>query len=63
MIIGFSVGYKALNNIGASQRWLDLFHDFGLAPDSLVFHVSMEIGRLLALALIVKCFLFISIKK
>ena len=78
-IIGLSVVYKALDNMGAFQRWLGfqpntkvatlvfgLFHGFGLAtkiieyeisPDGLVpnllaFNVGVEIGQLLALAVI-----------
>lgn len=78
-IIGLSVVYKALDNLGAFQRWLGfqpntkaatlifgLFHGFGLAtkileyeisPDGLVpnllaFNVGVEIGQLLALAII-----------
>jgi len=78
-IIGLSVVYKALDNIGAFQRWLGfqpntkaatlvfgLFHGLGLAtkileydvsPDGLVpnllaFNVGVEIGQLLALAVI-----------
>ncbi|MGK8342936.1 HupE/UreJ family protein [Pseudomonas aeruginosa] len=78
-IIGLSVVYKALDNIGAYQRWFGfqpntkaatlifgLFHGFGLAskiqeyevsPDGLVpnllaFNVGVEIGQLLALAVI-----------
>lgn len=78
-IIGFSVVYKALDNIGAFQRWLGfqpntkmatlvfgLFHGFGLAtkileyeisPDGLVpnllaFNLGVEIGQLMALAVI-----------
>ncbi|MGE0315862.1 MAG: HupE/UreJ family protein [Lautropia sp.] len=78
-IIGLSVVYKALDNIGAFQRWFGfqpntkvatlvfgLFHGFGLAtkileyeisPDGLVpnllaFNVGVELGQLLALALI-----------
>ena len=78
-IIGLSVVYKALDNLGAFQRWLGfqpdtkaatlvfgLFHGFGLAtkileyeisPDGLVpnllaFNVGVEIGQLLALAVI-----------
>jgi len=78
-IIGLSVVYKALDNIGAFQRWLGfqpntktatlvfgLFHGFGLStkiieyeisPDGLVpnllaFNVGVEIGQLLALAII-----------
>ena len=78
-IIGLSVVYKALDNLGAFQRWFGfqpntkiatlvfgLFHGFGLAtkiieyeisPDGLVpnliaFNVGVEIGQLLALAVI-----------
>ncbi len=78
-IIGLSVVYKALDNIGAFQRWFGfqpdtrmatlvfgLFHGFGLAtkileyeisPDGLVpnllaFNVGVELGQLLALAVI-----------
>ncbi|MDO9202911.1 MAG: HupE/UreJ family protein [Hydrogenophaga sp.] len=78
-IIGLSVVYKSLDNLGAFQRWLGfqpntkaatlifgLFHGFGLAtkileyeisPDGLVpnllaFNVGVEIGQLLALAII-----------
>ena len=78
-ILGLSVVYKALDNLGAFQRWLGfqpntkvatlvfgLFHGFGLAtkiieyeisPDGLVpnllaFNVGVEIGQLLALAVI-----------
>ena len=78
-IIGLSVVYKALDNLGAFQRWLGfqpntkaatlvfgLFHGLGLAtkileyeisPDGLVpnllaFNVGVEIGQLLALAVI-----------
>lgn len=78
-IIGLSVVYKALDNLGAYQRWFGfqpdtkaatlvfgLFHGFGLAtkileyrisPDGLVpnllaFNVGVEIGQLLALAVI-----------
>lgn len=78
-IIGLSVVYKALDNLGAFQRWLGfqpntkvatlvfgLFHGFGLAtkiieyeisPDGLVpnllaFNMGVEIGQLLALAVI-----------
>jgi hypothetical protein len=78
-IIGFSVVYKALDNLGAFQRWLGfqpstkgatlvfgLLHGFGLAtkileyeisPDGLVpnllaFNMGVEIGQLLALAMI-----------
>lgn len=78
-IIGLSVVYKALDNLGAFQRWLGfqpntkaatlifgLFHGFGLAtkileyaisPDGLVpnllaFNLGVEIGQLLALAII-----------
>jgi len=78
-IIGLSVVYKALDNLGAFQRWLGfqpdtkvatlvfgLFHGFGLAtkileyeisPDGLVpnllaFNVGVELGQLMALAVI-----------
>jgi hypothetical protein len=78
-IIGLSVVYKALDNMGAYQRWFDfqpntkvatlifgLFHGFGLAtkiieyeispnglvPNLLAFNVGVEIGQLLALAVI-----------
>jgi hypothetical protein len=78
-VIGFSVVYKALDNLGAFQRWFGvqpdtkvatlifgLIHGFGLAtkiqeyemsPDGLVpnllaFNVGVEIGQLLALAVI-----------
>lgn len=78
-IIGLSVVYKALDNLGAFQRWLGfqpntkvatlvfgLFHGFGLAtkileyeisadglvPNLLAFNVGVEIGQLLALAVI-----------
>ena len=78
-IIGLSVVYKALDNLGAFQRWFGvqpntkaatlifgLFHGFGLAakiqeyeiardgllPNLLAFNVGVEIGQLMALALI-----------
>lgn len=78
-VIGFSVVYKALDNLGAFQRWFGvqpntkaatlvfgLIHGFGLAtkiqeyeisPNGLVanllaFNVGVEIGQLLALAVI-----------
>ena len=78
-IIGFSIVYKALDNMGAYQRWFGfqpstkvatlifgLFHGFGLAtkildynisPDGLIpnlvaFNVGVELGQLIALALI-----------
>lgn len=78
-IIGLSVVYKALDNMGAYQRWFGvqpntkiatlvfgLFHGFGLAtkiqeyeisregliPNMLAFNVGVEIGQLLALAVI-----------
>jgi len=78
-VIGLSVVYKALDNLGAYQRWFGfqpntkiatlifgLFHGFGLStkileyqisPDGLVpnllaFNVGVEIGQLLALAVI-----------
>ena len=78
-IIGLSVVYKALDNLGAFQRWFGfqpntkaatlifgLFHGTGLAtkileykiaPDGLLanliaFNVGVEIGQILALAVI-----------
>jgi hypothetical protein len=78
-IIGLSVVYKALDNLGAFQRWLGfqpntkiatlvfgLFHGLGLAtkileydiaedgliPNLLAFNVGVEIGQLIALAII-----------
>lgn len=78
-IIGLSVVYKALDNLGAYQRWFGfqpntkaatlifgLFHGFGLSskiieydisPDGLVpnlfaFNVGVEMGQLIALAMI-----------
>ena len=78
-VIGLSVVYKALDNIGAFQRWFGfqpntkvatlvfgLFHGFGLAtkiieyeispnglvPNLLAFNAGVEIGQLLALAVI-----------
>ena len=78
-VIGFSVVYKALDNLGAFQRWFGvqpntkaatlvfgLIHGFGLAtkiqtyevspdgllPNLLAFNVGVEIGQLLALAVI-----------
>ncbi len=78
-IIGFSVVYKALDNMGAYQRWFGfqpntkaatflfgLLHGFGLAtkildyelsPDGLLanlifFNIGVEIGQILALAVI-----------
>jgi hypothetical protein len=78
-IIGFSIVYKALDNMGAYQRWFGfqpnpklatlifgLFHGFGLAtkildyelsPDGLFFNliffnIGVEIGQILALAVI-----------
>lgn len=78
-IIGLSVVYKALDNLGAIQRWFGvqpdtraatlifgLFHGFGLAtkileyeissdglvPNLLAFNVGVELGQLLALAVI-----------
>ncbi len=78
-IIGLSVVYKALDNIGAYQRWFGyqpntrlatlifgFFHGFGLStkiieydispdgliPNLLAFNVGVEIGQLLALAMI-----------
>lgn len=78
-IIGLSIVYKALDNMGAYQRWFGfqpntkvatlifgLFHGFGLAtkiqeyklsadgllPNLLAFNVGVEIGQILALAVI-----------
>lgn len=78
-IIGLSVVYKPLDNLGAYQRWFGfqpntkaatlifgLFHGFGLSskiieydisPDGLVpnlfaFNVGVEMGQLIALAMI-----------
>ena len=78
-IIGFSVVYKALDNMGAYQRWFGfqpdtkaatfifgLFHGFGLAtkildyelsengliPNLIFFNIGVEVGQILALAVI-----------
>ena len=78
-IIGLSVVYKALDNLGAYQRWFGVqpdtkaatlifgfFHGLGLAtklleydiapngliPNLLAFNVGVEIGQLVALAMI-----------
>ncbi len=78
-IIGLSVVYKALDNLGAYQRWFGfqpntkaatlifgLFHgtglatkildyniaDDGLLPNLLAFNVGVELGQILALAII-----------
>ena len=78
-IIGLSIVYKALDNIGAYQRWFGFqpntkaatlifgfFHGFGLStkiieydisqdgliPNLLAFNVGVEIGQLIALAMI-----------
>lgn len=78
-IIGFSVVYKALDNLGAYQRWFGfqpntkaatlifgLLHglglatkilDYNIAPDGLLanliaFNVGVELGQIMALALI-----------
>ena len=78
-IIGLSVVYKALDNLGAYQRWFGFqpdtksatlifgfFHGLGLAtklieydiapngliPNLLAFNVGVEIGQLIALAII-----------
>ena len=78
-IIGLSVVYKALDNLGAYQRWFGaqpdtkaatlifgFFHGLGLAtklleydiapngliPNLLAFNVGVEIGQLVALAMI-----------
>ena len=78
-IIGFSVAYKALDNLGAFQKWFGyqpdtklatlifgFLHGFGLSskildynispdgllPNLLAFNVGVELGQLMALALI-----------
>jgi len=78
-IIGLSVVYKALDNLGAYRRWFGVqpntrmatlifgfFHGFGLAtkirefeiapdgliPNLLAFNVGVEVGQMLALAMI-----------
>ena len=78
-MIGLSIVYKALDNIGAYQRWFGFqpntkaatlifgfFHGFGLStkiieydisqdgliPNLLAFNVGVEIGQLIALAMI-----------
>ena len=78
-IIGLSVVYKALDNLGAYQRWFSVqpntkaatlifgfFHGLGLAtkildydiaqdgllPNLLAFNVGVELGQILALAMI-----------
>ncbi len=78
-IIGLSIVYKTLDNLGAYQSWFGFqpntkaatlifgfFHGFGLAskiidyeispdgllPNLLAFNVGVEVGQLLALALI-----------
>ena len=78
-VIGLSVVYKALDNLGAFQRWLGFqpntrlatlifgfFHGLGLAtkileydiaedglvPNLLAFNVGVELGQLIALAVI-----------
>ena len=58
-IIGFSVVYKALDNLGAFQRWFGYQPDtraatlvFGLIPNLIAFNVGVEIGQLLALSAI-----------
>jgi len=78
-IIGLSVVYKALDNLGAYQRWFGVqpntkaatlvfgfFHGLGLAtklldydiaeegllPNLLAFNVGVEMGQLIALAMI-----------
>ncbi|MEK9842193.1 HupE/UreJ family protein [Thalassospira sp.] len=78
-IIGLSVVYKALDNLGAFQRWFGFqpntkaatlifgfFHGLGLAtkileyniapdgllPNLIAFNVGVEIGQLIALAMI-----------
>ena len=78
-IIGFSVVYKALDNLGAFQKWFGVqpntkvatlifgfLHGFGLAskimdydispdgllPNLIAFNVGVEVGQLMALALL-----------
>jgi hypothetical protein len=78
-VIGFSVVYKALDNLGAFRRWFGIQPDTrvatlvfglihglglatkiqdyeispdGLAPNLLAFNVGVEVGQLLALAVI-----------
>jgi hypothetical protein len=78
-IIGFSIVYKALDNMGAYQRWFGfqpstkiatlifgLFHGYGLAtkildfdmssdglvPNLIAFNVGVELGQIIALAMI-----------
>lgn len=78
-IIGFSIVYKALDNMGAYQRWFGfqpstkiatlifgLFHGLGLAtkildfdmstdglvPNLIAFNVGVELGQIIALAMI-----------
>ena len=78
-IIGFSVVYKALDNLGAFRLWFGvqpntkaatlifgLLHGFGLAtkiqdydispdgllPNLIAFNVGVEVGQLMALALL-----------
>jgi hypothetical protein len=78
-IIGFSVVYKALDNLGAFQNWFGVqpntrvatlifgfLHGFGLAskimdhdispdgllPNLIAFNLGVEIGQLMALALL-----------
>lgn len=78
-IIGFSIVYKALDNLGAFQKWFGVqpnpkvatlifgfFHGMGLAskiidydispdgllPNLLAFNVGVEVGQMLALAMV-----------
>jgi len=63
-VIGFSVVYKALDNIGAFQRWFGVqpntkvaIQEYEISRDGLVanllaFNVGVEIGQLLALSVI-----------
>jgi hypothetical protein len=78
-IIGFSVVYKALDNLGAFQKWFGVqpntkiatlifgfLHGFGLAskimdydispdgllPNLIAFNLGVEVGQLIALALL-----------
>jgi hypothetical protein len=56
-IIGFSVVYKALDNLGAFQRWFGFQPNTkapqdGLVSNILAFNAGVEIGQLLALGAI-----------
>jgi hypothetical protein len=52
-IIGLSIVYKALDNLGAYQRWFDFQPNTKLATlNLLAFNVGVEVGQLLALGAI-----------